>query len=197
MDEEGDRKLDAMANMADRPQSLQDYLAEQLGEMELDEDQRRLAKHICTLHRPHRLPRHAPRDRPARTTDKDTFRTDHARRDRRPVLRPSSMHRRGRRGHARPRRPEARTARRRRPRPEGVPAPPGRRPRRPARRRRCACSIRDHLEDVAYNRIPVIQKATRFDIPTIQDAIEALAPPRPEAGAEVRRHRARSTSCPT
>ena len=25
--------------------------------------------------------------------------------------------------------------------------------------------IRDHLEDVAYNRIPVIQKATRLDIP--------------------------------
>ena len=34
--------------------------------------------------------------------------------------------------------------------------------------------IRDHLEDVAYNRIPVIQKATKFDIPTIQDAIESL-----------------------
>jgi RNA polymerase sigma-54 factor len=34
--------------------------------------------------------------------------------------------------------------------------------------------IRDHLEDVAYNRIPVIQKATRFDIPTIQDAIAAI-----------------------
>ena len=29
MDEEGDRKLDAMANMVARPQSLQDYLAEQ------------------------------------------------------------------------------------------------------------------------------------------------------------------------
>ncbi len=41
-----------------RPQSLQDYLAEQLGELELDEDQRQLARHICTLHRPHRLPRH-------------------------------------------------------------------------------------------------------------------------------------------
>ena len=34
--------------------------------------------------------------------------------------------------------------------------------------------IRDHLDDVAHNRIPVIHKATRFDIPTIQDAIEAL-----------------------
>src|SRR6478735_11832428 len=49
LDEEGDRKLDAMANMAARPQSLQDYLAEQLGEMELTEGQRKLARHICTF----------------------------------------------------------------------------------------------------------------------------------------------------
>src|SRR3954470_8384491 len=49
MEEEGDRKLDAMANMPDRPQSLQDYLAEQIGEMELTEDQRRLARHVCSF----------------------------------------------------------------------------------------------------------------------------------------------------
>ncbi len=57
--------------------------------------------------------------------------------------------------------------------------------------------IRNHLEDIAHNRLPVIQKATGFDIPTIKEAIEALAPPQPEAGAEVRRRRARRTSCPT
>ena len=34
--------------------------------------------------------------------------------------------------------------------------------------------IRDHLDDIANNRIPVIQKATGFDIPTIQEAIETL-----------------------
>src|SRR5436305_5207839 len=45
LEEEGDRKLEAMANMPDRPPSLQDFLAEQLGEMELDEEERRLAKH--------------------------------------------------------------------------------------------------------------------------------------------------------
>src|SRR5215207_5450692 len=49
LEEEGDRKLEAMANMPDRAPSLQDFLAEQLGEMELDEDERRLAKHICTF----------------------------------------------------------------------------------------------------------------------------------------------------
>src|SRR4051812_13175384 len=31
LDEEGERKLDAMQNMPERPQSLQDYLLEQLG----------------------------------------------------------------------------------------------------------------------------------------------------------------------
>jgi RNA polymerase sigma-54 factor len=34
--------------------------------------------------------------------------------------------------------------------------------------------IRDHLDDIANNRIPVIHKATKFDIPTIHDAIESL-----------------------
>ncbi len=48
MSEEGDRKLEAMANMPDRPQSLQDHLAEQLGELELDEFEARIARHICT-----------------------------------------------------------------------------------------------------------------------------------------------------
>src|SRR5215831_14382507 len=49
LEEGSDRKLDAMANMAARPQSLQDYLAEQLGEMELTAAQRKLARHICTF----------------------------------------------------------------------------------------------------------------------------------------------------
>src|SRR3954469_24009591 len=40
LEEEGDRKLDAMANMADRPQSLQDYLSDQLGYLELTDDER-------------------------------------------------------------------------------------------------------------------------------------------------------------
>src|SRR4029079_2742140 len=31
------------------PQSLQDFLAEQLGEMELTDAQRKLARHICTF----------------------------------------------------------------------------------------------------------------------------------------------------
>ena len=37
LEEEGDRKHDAMANMVARPQSLQDYLRDQLGWWDLDE----------------------------------------------------------------------------------------------------------------------------------------------------------------
>ncbi|MGL4554342.1 MAG: RNA polymerase factor sigma-54, partial [Gemmataceae bacterium] len=48
MDEEGDRKHDAMQNMASRPESLQDYLNDQLGYLDLDDRQIRLVKHVIT-----------------------------------------------------------------------------------------------------------------------------------------------------
>jgi RNA polymerase sigma-54 factor len=48
MDEDADRKHDAMANLASRPQSLQDYLLQQLGELELDEEVRQLAERIIS-----------------------------------------------------------------------------------------------------------------------------------------------------
>src|SRR5262245_39853621 len=73
LEEEGDRKLEAMANMPDRPPSLQDYLADQLGEMELEEDERRLARHICSfIDRTGYL---GARERASEDDDKDTFRT--------------------------------------------------------------------------------------------------------------------------
>jgi len=46
MEEEGDRKHDAMANMASRPQSLQDYLCDQLAWFNLDTHTRDLAERI-------------------------------------------------------------------------------------------------------------------------------------------------------
>ena len=46
LEEEGDRKHDAMANMVARPQSLQDYLREQLGWWDLDEATRQMAERI-------------------------------------------------------------------------------------------------------------------------------------------------------
>jgi RNA polymerase sigma-54 factor len=46
LEEEGDRKHDAMANMLARPQSLQDYLRDQLGWWEPDENVRAAAERI-------------------------------------------------------------------------------------------------------------------------------------------------------
>ncbi len=48
MDEEGDRKHDAMQNMASRPQSLQEYLTEQLSFLELSREQAELARYLIT-----------------------------------------------------------------------------------------------------------------------------------------------------
>ena len=48
MDEEGDRKHDAMQNMASRPESLQEYLAEQLGYLDLPPDQGKLVRHVIS-----------------------------------------------------------------------------------------------------------------------------------------------------
>lgn len=48
MSEDADRKHDAMANIVDRPESLQDYLLHQLGELVLDEDLLRMAARIIS-----------------------------------------------------------------------------------------------------------------------------------------------------
>jgi len=46
IDEESDRKHDAMQNMASRPQSLQDYLIDQLGFLDEPADEVRLVRHV-------------------------------------------------------------------------------------------------------------------------------------------------------
>jgi RNA polymerase sigma-54 factor len=43
--------------------------------------------------------------------------------------------------------------------------------------------IQHHLEDVAHNRLPVIQKKTGADIPTIREAIDELRKLNPKPGA--------------
>jgi len=168
LEEEGDRKLEAMANMPDRPPSLQDHLADQIGEMELDEDERRLARHICSF--VDRTGYLGAREKASEDDDKDTFRTvtleEIAALYDEPVtadqvddtlvhvvqkLEPAGVGARDLKECLLLQVPHD--------------APLG---------DALRVLIRDHLEDVAYNRIPVIQKATRFDIPTIQDAIDAI-----------------------
>ena len=46
LDEEGERKLDAMQNMPERPQSLQDYLLEQLGFQDIPHEVCEIVKHF-------------------------------------------------------------------------------------------------------------------------------------------------------
>src|SRR5215469_1083715 len=46
MDEEGDKKHDAMQNMASRPQSLQEYLNEQLSFLDIPPEQAKVARYV-------------------------------------------------------------------------------------------------------------------------------------------------------
>src|SRR5262249_23314921 len=46
IEEEGDKKHDAMQNMASRPQSLQEYLADQLGYLDITPEQAQLVRHV-------------------------------------------------------------------------------------------------------------------------------------------------------
>lgn len=48
MEEESDRKHDAMANIVDRPESLQDHLSHQLGELELDPEMLAMCERIVS-----------------------------------------------------------------------------------------------------------------------------------------------------
>ncbi len=48
MEEESDRKHDAISNIASRPESLNDYLLNQLGELELEDDLRRMCERIIS-----------------------------------------------------------------------------------------------------------------------------------------------------
>jgi RNA polymerase sigma-54 factor len=183
MEEEGDRKQDAMANMANRPQSLQDYLAEQLGEMELTEGQRKLARHICTFidrtgYLGTRLKVRKDKSRVEKDDEEEADPENESE-----VFRPVQL-------------TEIAETYDELVTPEEVEDalvhvvqkldPPG-----VGARTMSECLllqigpetpfadilrvlVRDHLDDIANNRIPVIQKATKYEIATIQDAVETL-----------------------
>ena len=168
LEEEGDRKLEAMANMQDRPPSLQDYLADQIGELDLDEEERALARHICSF--VDRTGYLGARERASEDDDKDTFRTvtlDEIAALYDKLTTPEDVE-------------DTLVHVVQKLDPPGVAARdlkecllnqiPADAPLADAVR----VLVRDHLEDVAYNRMPVIQKATRLDITQIQEAIAAI-----------------------
>lgn len=173
-EEAADRKLEAMANMPARSPSLQDHLAAQIAEWDLTDRQRRLALHICSYI-----------DRTGYLGTRVTVGSGRGKGEGgEEIFRSVSL---------------AEIAATFDDQPVSVQEvedvlvnvvqkldPPG-----VGARSMAECLllqitdemphaellrvlIRDHLEDIAHNRIPVIQRATRCDIPTIQAAIETL-----------------------
>jgi RNA polymerase sigma-54 factor len=184
MSEEGDRKLEAMANMPDRPQSLQDHLAEQIGELELDPFEAKLARHICTyVDRTGYIGTRIKSKKEHRKHDEDA--------DEAEVFSPVSL------AEIASTFDEPVTAEQVEDTLETVVQkldPPGVGAR---DLRECLylqigpdtphgeslrVLVRNHLEDIGANRLPLIQKATRMDIPAIKDAIAALQHLDPKPG---------------
>lgn len=171
LDEQGDRKLDAMQNIVERPQSLQDFLAEQLADLELSAEDRALALHIISFI-----------DRTGyvgRRNDKDEFL-------------PVSLHEIATTFDppATPERVEQVLHCVQHLDPAGVAARDLREclllqvddetPQRDLVRR----IILDHLEDVQHNRLPAIQKRSGADLEHIHEAIEVIKHLNPKPGSQ-------------
>lgn len=161
IDEESDRKHDAMSNAPSRPQSLQDYLREQIGFHELAPDLVELLEFVIS---------HVDSDGFMKLSDADIAAT-----------------------YSKPVSAELIE--------EAVDIiqhldPPG-----VGARTRAECLllqlhsdtphgevvralIQNHLEDVAFNRLPIIQKKTGYDIAQIQAAIEILRHLNPKPGSQ-------------
>lgn len=151
IDDEMDRKHDAMSNIPSRPQSLQDYLAEQLGYLDLDPEEQELLEFLIS---------HVD-DRGYLKLSAGDVLSSYAK----PVklyevegairmlqkLDPLGVGARDEK-ECLLLQVTAET-----PQPELV-----------------RLLIKHHLDDVAHNRLPVIQKRTGYEITAIQEAIEAL-----------------------
>jgi RNA polymerase sigma-54 factor len=165
IDEEGDKKHDAMQNMASRPQSLQDYLSDQLSFLDLPAEQARLVRYVITHiddngflsvpdeSDPERRKRRCPTlDELARACEQTT--TASQIEEAIHIIQKLD--------------------------PPGV----GARDTReclllqltPETRHRDVLRvlILNHLDDIAHNRLPAIQRRTGFELNTIKEAIEVL-----------------------
>lgn len=171
LDELGDRKLDAMQNIVERPQSLQDHLAEQLADLELNDDDKALALHIISFV-----------DRTGyvgRRNEKDEFLPTSLLEIASTFTPPTTPDRVERVLHTVQQLD-----------PPGVAARDLREclvlqvtddtPQRDLVRR----IVLDHLEDVAHNRLPAIHKRTGADLEHIREALEVLKHFNPKPGAQ-------------
>ncbi len=151
IDEAMDKKHDAMVNMASRPESLQDYLIDQIGFLETSEREREVL-HALVAHIDERGYLATPLEDVARTLE--------------PPPEPAEI--------------EAALGVLQKLDPPGVGAREYKEclllqltPETPHREAVRALII-NHLEDIQHNRLPVIQKKTGFDLETIHAAIEVL-----------------------
>ena len=161
LDDESDKKHDAMQNMASRPQSLQDYLADQLAFLEVPAEQMELLRYLITHIDDNGYLTSSLEDIARGYT---TYVTESQLEEVLQVVQKLD--------------------------PPGVGARNLKEclllqitPETP-QREILRVLIQNHLEDIQHNRLPNIQKRTGFDLHTIHEAIEALKHlnPRPGAG---------------
>jgi RNA polymerase sigma-54 factor len=171
MDEEGDKKHDFEQNMPSRPQSLHDYLADQIGFLEVSPERARLMRHVIAhigdngyLGRVDEAGRFVPTtlEEIAQNYDQPVG-VEQVEEALRLVQRldPPGVGARDLREclllQLTPETPHADVVR---------------------------VLVQNHLEDIQHNRLPVIQKRTGYDLETIQHAIEALKHLNPRPGAQ-------------
>jgi RNA polymerase sigma-54 factor len=151
MDEEGDKKHDAMQNMPSRPQSLQDYLADQLAFLDCTPEQLRLLRFLITHINENGYLTVAIEeiaksyDQPVGVAQvEEVLRMVQK-------LEPPGVGARNEKEclllQLTPETPHREVLR---------------------------VLISNHLEDIAHNRLPIIQRRTGFDLATIKEAIEVL-----------------------
>jgi RNA polymerase sigma-54 factor len=161
IDEESDRKHDAMSNMPSRPKSLHDYLTEQLSFVDMEPDQAEVLKFLISylddngylkapildLANDYPYPLKAGQLEEALKVIQTLDPLGVGARDVKECLLLQLT----------PETPHADVVR---------------------------ALIEHHLDDVAYNRLPVIQRRTGYDINLIQAAIEVLKHLNPKPGAQ-------------
>ena len=171
LDDEGDKKHDAMQNMPSRPQSLQDYLNDQLTFIDTTPEQLRLLRFLIT---------HVNEKGWLSASTEDITRSYNEHEDVVRLGRPPATL------------AQVEEALRivQKMDPPGVGARDSREclliqltPETP-HRETLRVLIQNHLEDIAHNRLPIIQRRTGFDLATIKEAIEILKHLNPHPGAQ-------------
>jgi RNA polymerase sigma-54 factor len=157
--EDMDKKHDAMANMADRPQSLQDFLNDQLPYLGLGDQDKELVRHLIS-HLDERGYLITPLDDIRQSFGQDvTIEQVEDALDQLQQLDPPGV---GARDYKECLLLQVKT---------DTPC-----------REVVRSLILNHLEDIQHNRLPVIQKRTGYDIKTIHEGIEVLKHLDPKPG---------------